>query len=342
MGGAALEEISRCLIRVGFSPDTPAAVIAGGTSPGQRVFRTALAGLGKVELQKNGGPLFPGKPPVLAVIGRVCSLGHKIPVDRLSPEQAVEPSADLRGLRIVVTRPEPKNAETCDKIRALGGVPIPFPCIRIRPLSGWASFRRESLGSSQWLVFTGASGVSCFFEGFLGSGGDLRFFADRKFAVIGPATAEALAGRGFVPDCMPPVFNGTELGLALTEQMRPGEEALLIRSRINERGLDKILKEKAVPFRELAVYETLPARTGSIALSVIKEGRFDFAFFASPSAVSAFAAVCPGSGVKALCIGASTAARAGDFGMETHTAAEASSEGLCRLAAETASRQKRP
>jgi uroporphyrinogen-III synthase len=37
--------------------------------------------------------------------------------------------------------------------------------------------------------------------------------------------------------------------------------------------------------------------------------------------------------VKALCIGASTAARAEGFGMEAHIAAEASSEGLCRLAA---------
>jgi uroporphyrinogen III methyltransferase/synthase len=341
MGGAAREEISRRLIQAGFPPDTPAAVIAGGTTPGQRVFRTVLADLEKTEPEKSGGPLSPGGAPVLTVIGRVCSLGHKIPVNRLSPGQAVEPSTSLGGARIVVTRPEPKNAETCDKIRALGGVPIPFPCIKIRPLSGWISSRRESLGSSQWLVFTSASGVNCFFGGFLDSGGDLRFFAGRKFAVIGPATAEALTRRGFIPDCTPPVFNGTQLALALAERISPGEEALLIRSGAGEKGLDRVLKEKAVPFRELAVYEALSARGSPIALGIVKEGRFDFAFFASPSAVSAFAAVCPGSGVKALCIGASTAARAGDFGMEAHTAAEASAEGLCRLAAEIISRQNR-
>jgi uroporphyrinogen III methyltransferase/synthase len=339
MGGAAREEISRRLIQAGFSPDTPAAIITGGTTPGQRVFRTVLSNLGKGEPKQSLQS--PGRAPILTVIGQVCSLGYKIPVDRLSPGRTVEPSASFRGARIVVTCPEPKNAETCDKIRTLGGVPIPFPCIKIRSLSGWASSWCESLRSSQWLAFTSASGVNCFFKGFLGSGGDLRFLAGRKFAVIGPVTAKALAGWGFIPDCMPPVFNGAQLGLTLTELMSPGEEALLIRSQVNEKGLDRVLKEKAVPFRELAVYETLPARGSPVALDIVKEGRFDFAFFASPSAVSAFTALCPGPGVKALCIGESTTARAGGFGMEAHTAAEASSEGLYRLAAEIISRQNR-
>jgi uroporphyrinogen III methyltransferase/synthase len=213
-------------------------------------------------------------------------------------------------------------------------VPIPFPCIRIRPISGWESSRHETLGSGQWLVFTSASGVECFFNGFLNSGGDLRFFAGRKFAVIGPATAEALAGRGFIPDCMPPVFSGTRLGLALAERMSPGEEALLVRSRISEKGLDRVLEERAIPFRELAVYETLPAKGSPLVRGLIGEGRFDFALFYSPSAVPVFAAACPAQGVKALCIGAATAARAEEFGMEAHTAAEAGIEGLCRLAAE--------
>ncbi|MDR2757955.1 MAG: uroporphyrinogen-III C-methyltransferase [Spirochaetaceae bacterium] len=332
MGGSALGEISRRLIREGFSPDAPAAVIAGGTTPRQRVFRTILGSLENTEPEKEDEPGSPGRAPVLVVIGPVCSLAYKIPVERLHAEEAAEP--DLRGARIVVTRPEPYNAETCDKIRALGGRAIPFPCIRIRPLSDWGSAWRKISGSGQWLVFTSASGVNCFFNGFLGSGGDLRFFADRKFAVIGPATAKALAGRGFIPDCMPPVFNGTELGLALAERMSPGEEALLIRSRINEKGLDGVLRERAIPFRDLTVYETLPAQGKPMALDIIGQGRFDFVFFSSPSAVPVFAAACPGQRVKALCIGAATAARAAEFGLEAHTPAEAGSEGLCRLAAE--------
>jgi uroporphyrinogen III methyltransferase/synthase len=340
MGGSALGEISHHLIREGFAPEAPAAVIAGGTTPRQRVFRTVLSDLGKAEPEENAGPGSPGRIPVLVVIGPVCSLAYKIPVDRLYAEDPAEPAGSLRGARIVVTRPEPQNAETCDKIRSLGGIPIPFPCVRIRPLSGGGSSWRKALGPSHWLVFTSASGVNCFFNEFLSSGGDLRFFAGRKFAVIGPATAEALAGRGFIPDCMPPVFNGPQLALALIEGMSPGEEALLIRSQVNEKGLDRILKEKAIPLRELAVYETLPAEGSPIARGLIREGRFDFVCFSSPSAVPVFAAACSGQGVKALCIGAATAARAEEFGLEAYTSAEASSEGLCRLAAALISRQR--
>jgi uroporphyrinogen-III synthase len=139
---------------------------------------------------------------------------------------------------------------------------------------------------------------------------------------------------------MPPVFNGTRLGQALIERMAPGEEALLVRAQVNEKGLDNVLKENALPFRELAVYETLPAQGSSIALGIIGEGRFDFVLFYSPSAVPVFAAACPGQGVKALCIGAATVARAKEFGMEAYTSEEASSEGLCRLAAGLVSRRR--
>ncbi|MFP3090044.1 uroporphyrinogen-III C-methyltransferase [Treponema sp. TIM-1] len=342
MGGSELGEISHHLIQEGFSPDVPAAIITGGTTPRQRVFRTLLGSLGKAEPEENNGPLFPGRAPVLVVIGPVCSLGYQMPVDRVYTEESAEPFISLKGARMVVTRPEPTNAETCGKIHALGGVPIPFPCVRIRPVSGWGSSWRETLGSSQWLVFTSAKGVNYFFNGFLSSGGDLRFFAERKFAAVGTATAEALAGWGFIPDCMPPVFNGTQLGLALIEQMSPGEEALLIRSQVSEKGLDRILKERAIPFRELVVYETLPAEGSSIARDIIGEGRFDFVLFFSPSAVPVFAAACSGQGVKALCIGTATAVRAKGFGMETYTPAEASFEGLCRLAVELISRNASP
>jgi uroporphyrinogen III methyltransferase/synthase len=298
------------------------------------VFRTVLGSLKEAEPEKNGRPVPAGGAPVLVVIGPVCSLGSSIPVNRLGAEEPVEPALSLTGSRIVVTRPEPNNAETCAAIRARGGFPIPFPCITIRPLAEWESSWRETLAASRWLVFTSASGVNCFFNGFLRSGGDLRFFAGRQFAVIGPATGSALAERGFIPDCIPPVFNGTRLGLALAGWLSPGEKPLLIRARVNEKGLDRVLREKGIPFRELAVYETLPAKGSSIVLNVIAKGRFDFVLFSSPSAVPVFAAACPGQNVKALCIGTVTAARAKEFGMEAHTSTEATLEGLYRLAAE--------
>jgi uroporphyrinogen III methyltransferase/synthase len=228
----------------------------------------------------------------------------------------------------VVTRPEPKNTEACAEIRARGGTPLPFPCVKIRPLppEEWAPGWLETIADSRWLVFTSAHGVTSFITGFLASGGDLRLFGKHKFAVIGPATAKALTLRGFVPDCMPLLFTGERLGEVLTEQIARGEKVLLVRALRNAEGLSEVLNKKAVPFRELAVYETIPVEGSPIVRRIISEGRFDSVLFASPSAVSAFAAAfsLPNSPaivpeklpIKALCIGESAAARARNFGME--------------------------
>jgi uroporphyrinogen-III synthase len=171
-------------------------------------------------------------------------------------------------------------------------------------------------------------GVTCFITGFLASGGDLRLLGKHKFAVIGPATAEALTLHGFVPDCTPQIFNGEQLGEALAKQMAGAEKVLLIRARFNAEGLPEVLKKKTVPFSELAVYETIPAQGSPIVRRIISEGRFDSVLFASPSSVSAFAdafslpetpAIVPEKlPIKALCIGESTAACARSFGMEVH------------------------
>jgi uroporphyrinogen III methyltransferase/synthase len=66
MGGSAREAISRRLIQEGFSPDTPAALIAGGTTPRQHMVRTVLKDLGKAVLPES-------PEPMLIVIGAVCA-----------------------------------------------------------------------------------------------------------------------------------------------------------------------------------------------------------------------------------------------------------------------------
>jgi uroporphyrin-III C-methyltransferase/precorrin-2 dehydrogenase/sirohydrochlorin ferrochelatase/uroporphyrin-III C-methyltransferase len=68
MGLATLPKISRRLIEAGLSPDTPAAAIANGTTPGRTLCRGTLADLP----QRTAGTTL--KAPVLIVIGRVVAL----------------------------------------------------------------------------------------------------------------------------------------------------------------------------------------------------------------------------------------------------------------------------
>jgi uroporphyrinogen III methyltransferase/synthase len=323
MGAAALADIGERLVRAGFPPDIPSAVIENGTTPSQRLRVVPLARLGEAPPPEPAA----SPPPALVVVGGVCAFPA-----RLSGGVQAEP---LAGRRIVVTSPEPRNGELCRRVRALGGEAVPFPCLKTIPLTGDPSFKEA--GQYGWLVFTSAAGVEIFFDGYLRSGGDFRSLSNCRFAAVGPATAEALTKRGFIPDFIPASHNGHSLGLGLAEKMSGGGAALLIRSRQAAPGLPQALAEGGVPFRELAVYETVPAEGGKAARNIIEAGMFDLVFFTSPSAVSAFIETFPRlslPNIRALCIGETTAFRAREFGMEVHTAEEAGNEAMCRLAGE--------
>lgn len=72
MGLTGLEEISRQLVRHGMPEDMPVALVAQGTTPGQKVVTGTLANIaGKVE----GSGI---KAPTLTIIGRVVTLREKL------------------------------------------------------------------------------------------------------------------------------------------------------------------------------------------------------------------------------------------------------------------------
>jgi uroporphyrinogen III methyltransferase/synthase len=356
MGAAALRrDMGKRLLEAGFAPDTPAALVQSGSTPEQKIKILTLDQMGPAAGFDGEGA------PLLIAVGAVCALAEQLSVSDAYKRNTHTPagSADKRnthipagsvdkrnthipantplgGKRIVVTRPEPRNGESCRRIRALGGRAVPFPCIKIIPSDplGEKTFREAE--SFPWIVFTSATAVEFFFDFCLRAEKDLRLFKNSRFAVLGPATAAALKKRGFIPDFMPALYSGQALGEGLVERIAEGERVLLARARQNAPGLSRVLRERGVSFEELPLYDTIPAEGGAAARNIIEAGRFDYIFFLSPSAVSAFAALFPGmdfSALTALCIGESTAEEARNFGMAVRIPAEASAEGLCRLAA---------
>lgn len=250
--------------------------------------------------------------PVLVAVGAVCALADTLGTG------LIEKARPLTGFRIVVTRPEPQNADLCRKIRARGGRAIPFPCIKRIPAKLPAKVHAEAV-QYQWLVFTSAAGVEMFFENYLCSDGDLRAFASCCFAAIGPATAETLVKRGFIADYVPEVHNGRSLGQGLADKIKPGEKVLLLRSRDAHPELPQILTEQNISFKEMAVYETANADGNTYARKIIEDGRSDFVYFSSGQGVAGFKAAFPGldmRGIRAICFGESSASRARELGMK--------------------------
>jgi uroporphyrinogen III methyltransferase/synthase len=237
----------------------------------------------------------------------------------------------------VVTRPEPGNGELCRKIRSLGGDAIPFPCIKTVPADGIGDQDCLEAGQYHWLIFTSAAGADIFFNRYLRGDGDFRGLGKCRFAALGPATAEALKKRGFAADFIPTRYHGRCLGEELAEEILPHEKILVICPEKNSPGLFEALGENNIPFDTLPVYKTLPCEGGAAAREAIKNGRFDFVFFTSPSGASAFAETFPDlefSKITALCIGESTAGSAREFGMVVYISEEASVDSMCRLAGE--------
>jgi uroporphyrin-III C-methyltransferase/precorrin-2 dehydrogenase/sirohydrochlorin ferrochelatase/uroporphyrin-III C-methyltransferase len=83
MGLATLPKISRRLIAAGLPPDTPAAAIASGTTPGQTLCRGTLADLPG----KTAGTML--KAPVLIVIGRVVAMADVLRVSPREPDAVI-------------------------------------------------------------------------------------------------------------------------------------------------------------------------------------------------------------------------------------------------------------
>ena len=109
-------------------------------------------------------------------------------------------ASHLQHRRIVITRPEADARTFADRLRARGADPIMAPAIEIEftdPVELGEALAR--LDEFDWIVFTSRNGVRAVYR-------MIDSIAGPKVAVIGPATAEALAAHGVKHDFIPSAF----------------------------------------------------------------------------------------------------------------------------------------
>lgn len=111
----------------------------------------------------------------------------------------------LKGIRVLVTRPESQAHSFSEKLQGLGAEVLELPLIRILPPDSWEGFDRsfENLRSFDWIIFASANAVNFaltrLYEKGLTSG-----LSRIKIAAVGPSTAQALVTQAarkpnFVP-----------------------------------------------------------------------------------------------------------------------------------------------
>lgn len=260
---------SRGLLDAGKPADTPVTIVSRCSWPDQRI---AVSSLGRcaTDFASHGWPA-----PAVAIVGEGAHLLPAVP-------SAMQP---LAGRRVLITRPAGQAETMVDLVAEQGGIPIHIPVMQIEPPENWNELDAgiRAADTFDWIVFSSANGVASFLARLRALGRDGRSLGTARLAVVGPATAAALADAGYVCDLVPEHFRAEGV-LEKLVGIPPRSRFLLIRA---ERGRDLLHREliaaghhvsEAVAYRSLAVTHLNP-----VTESMLAESTIDWAVMTSPA-----------------------------------------------------------
>lgn len=197
---------------------------------------------------------------------------------------------DLRGLRIVVTRPRAQAGPLIDLLRQRGADVVPLPAIRVeavrdtRALDG--ALREAQRGQFAWIVFSSANAVAVVARRLEALGIAPRTLSHVKIASIGAATAAAAARAGLHTSVLPDSATAAALAKAVCSSATIGDRVLYPRSAIARGELERTLRAAGLEVVALDVYETLAEQDIDVAaLDRVRGGDVDVVTFSSPSSV---------------------------------------------------------
>ncbi|HZJ03267.1 MAG TPA: uroporphyrinogen-III C-methyltransferase, partial [Thermoleophilia bacterium] len=283
MGVKNLPQVVQKLKERGRPGDTPAALIQQGTLPGQRTVVGCLDDI--VDKVKESGL----RPPAITVIGDVVSLREQLAWVEQRP---------LFGRRVVVTRARAQAQGQIDRLRDLGAEVIAFPTIRIEPVerSREISAMLEGLGRYQYVIFTSANAVACFFERLGEAGLDVRRLHQATVVAVGPKTAAACRAGGLQPDLIPEDFVGEGILEVLGDSEVKGAWVLIPRARKARDLLPRTLSAAGAVVEVVPLYDTLPTEPEEGAVRRVLEA--DYVTFTSSSTVKNFADLFRAQGLE--------------------------------------------
>ncbi len=298
MGIRDLPLISQRLIEHGRPADTPVALVRWGTTPKQEVLTATLDSVAQAAEEAGF------QAPAIIVVGEVVSLRDKLSWFDNRP---------LSGQSIVVTRSREQASVLSSGLSTLGAQVVEFPTIAIKPRSIDAHIRSALMRlasdaahvreSYDWVVFTSANGVQCFFAALNELHLDARSLGGVKVAAIGPATAAELHNQGISPDVVPEKFIAESVAQALVESgVGRGTRVLLPRAAVARDALSNRLTQAGAQVEVLPLYDTVIPHAEVAAQDLatsLRAGEVSAITFTSSSTVRNFkemlAAVMPES-----------------------------------------------
>lgn len=162
-------------------------------------------------------------------------------------------ATSLRGVTVLVTRPQGLGEDLVQAIESRGGEAILMPSISIQPIQPDTSELAElsTLPAGGLVIFTSRNAVAW----------GARYLPQPRprVAAIGPSTAKALAELGLQPDVRPAGFTSEDLLAQPELENLAGVRVFIIRGEQGREALSSGLKERGARVRFLDVYRRAQA-----------------------------------------------------------------------------------
>jgi len=156
----------------------------------------------------------------------------------------------LKGLKVLVTRPQQQAKELCDMIVASGGQAISFPVIDIVP-TDMKMWSQCDLAKQDMIIFVSRNAVSNFVDALTDP------LAEHiQLASVGAGSAASMRDHGLRVDIQPSQSIGSE-GLLLMPEFDEvaGKNVLIVRGKGGRELLADTLVQRGAAARYLEVYE---------------------------------------------------------------------------------------
>ncbi len=328
MGLESRADIAARLLAGGLAPDTPVAAVHWGTTPARRTVRTTLAELPDLDLDS----------PTTIVVGAVAALDlvwgpHA--VSHAGADLGGGPGRPLAGVTVAVTRAAAQATALSAGLSKAGATVLAVPVLAVvEAADGGEALRQavDNVASAAWVVLTSANAVDRFASAL---GSPTRLGAT-QLAVVGPATAKALAAWGLVADLVAAPATAEALVAQMPDSPAGGPEGARVLYPRAEAARDVVVSSlgaRGWTVDDVVAYRTVMAspEDGATPEALDAAGRADVITFTSPSAVAHYLDLSGGRPLAPVvaCIGPVTAEAARQAGLHVDVVAdEHSAEGL--------------
>lgn len=227
---------------------------------------------------------------------------------------------NLQNKNILVTREERQAKEFSSQIKQFGGNPYIAPLLKVSCVVDSNHMKiLESIQQYEWIFFTSANGVRCFFNMWNRCFGSQKL-VHQKFAVVGIKTNEVLRKYGYEAAFIPSTYNAETMTIEFLEKYNPNRPVLLVRGKLASQTLPNEFTKVDVDYDCLLVYETLiNYDSGQLLNHILHYNHVDYITFTSPSTIDAFFALIENirliEGKKIVCIGTTTKQRGIEKGL---------------------------